>query len=85
MRAHEDGPATARLVQQKRVEGPLADRIEAAGRLIQDHQFGIAHEGLHEGDLLAHALRIPLQRTVNLHVEALDKVIEENRLQPLHP
>lgn len=44
----------------------LADRIEPAGRLVEDQQFGPGHEGGAEADLLAVALGLVSGRLVEV-------------------
>src|SRR5262245_52130928 len=84
VRAHEGGQAVLGLVQQKLVEGALAQRIQSTRRLIQNRQLRRTHERLDDSDHLAHPFGKALELPVERHLEALEQRGEEDRLQAGH-
>src|SRR5581483_6418122 len=62
-------PAPANGIDQL-PELPPRQRIDARGRLIEDEEIGIMHQGAAETDLLLHAARELAARTVAERVKA---------------
>jgi hypothetical protein len=62
----KDRPARRLERVEDVIEGPLHQRVETFGRFVEDGQFRIVLERLHDADLLAHAARVvadpPAQR-----------------------
>ena len=78
MRTHEDGLATRLFLQQELVECALQKRVEARSWLVEDQHIGIAHEGQHDADLLAHAFGVAFQLSFQLDIEARYKVVQQH-------
>ena len=60
----------------------LQERVEAAGRLVEDEQLRLVHEGLHDADLLPVALGQPLDLPTEVEVEASAQPVDP---RPWHP
>jgi len=57
VRVEQDGnPAPAQLLQQP-ADDPPSDRVEGAGRLVEQQQLRAADQGLGDSQPLLHALR----------------------------
>ena len=80
-------PSRLQLVEEI-VEGPLHERVEALGRLVEDGQLGIVLECLDDADLLAHAARVvahrPSQRG-RRHLQALGDGSPPDGRTPIEP
>ena len=74
VRGEEDGAAAPALVGDELVERLLHQRVEAAGRLVQDEQLGVVERRLHEADLLPVAARQLAERTVEVGRETLGQL-----------
>ena len=58
------------------VELMLIQRVEAAGRLVEDQQARLVHEGLHQPDLLLVAARILAEAPAGVEFEAVDQGLQ---------
>ena len=71
MRVQEHArPLSAQIADDVAHQQP-ADRIEARGRLVEEHEQRAIHEGLREPGALEHALAVLAQRTVR-RIEQVD-------------
>src|SRR5438552_2586441 len=68
-------PVIARLPDH-RVELLLVQRVEAAGRLVQNENSWPVHEGLDEHDLALVARRVLAELAARVEVEAIDELLE---------
>ena len=75
VRRQEDGATLPGELAQQPLELVLHKWIEPARRFIEDDQVGPMHEGLHETDLLAVALRQLMDRPIELDLEPLDEQV----------
>ena len=78
--ARRGRPSARRRPSRARARGTRpGERVEAAGRLVEDEQLGPVHERLHDPDLLAVPLRELADRAVEDAVEALAELVAERR------
>ena len=68
-------PVIARLPDH-RVELLLVQRVEAAGRLVQNENSWPVHEGLDEHDLALVARRVLAELAARVEVKAIDELLE---------
>jgi hypothetical protein len=61
VRGHDHGLSSPLQVDDQVLHLPGADRVEAAGRLVEEHEFGVVDQRLGHADPSRHALRILLQ------------------------
>src|ERR1017187_2892377 len=58
MRIEKDGDALLLQLEQGDADVAPANRVDAVGRLVQENDFGIVHEGLSDADTLFHAFGV---------------------------
>ena len=68
---HDDAGAALEQPAERRVHQPLGGRVEARGRLVQDHQVGVAQEDARAGQ----HLRLPGREP--------DAAVAQQRVQPV--
>lgn len=66
----EDGPARRTRLVHHGVELALYERVEARGRLVEDHELGAVHERLDETELAFIACREVAGAATEVEVEA---------------
>ena len=71
VRGEEDRAAALALLGDQRQELLLHQRVEPAGRLVEDQQLGRVEAGQDQTDLLAVAARELAERTIEVGAEAL--------------
>jgi len=75
MRGEEDGAAALTLLAHQGEELLLHQRIEAAGRLVEDEQLRRVEEGADQADLLAVTTRELAERAVEVGAEAARQLL----------
>src|ERR1700694_462140 len=65
---------------------PLVERVETAGRLVEDEQPGVVHEGQYEPELLLVTARVLAEPPPQGRAEARSEVSDTSRVdRPAHP
>src|ERR1700674_3017266 len=76
VRGEEHGGSLGACLGHHAVELLLVQRVEAAGRLVEDEHARLVHEGLDDHDLALVAGRVLAKLTARVEVEALDQLLE---------
>jgi hypothetical protein len=76
VRGHEDGRTVGGRLTHHRQELLLQQRVQAAGRLVEDQQFGRVQERLDHADLLLVALRQAADRLAQVEPEPLRERVD---------
>ncbi len=74
VRGEEDGASLGAHLGDHAIEFLLVERVQSAGRFVQDEQAWLMHEGLHQPHLLFVAVRIFAEAFAGIQAQALHQL-----------
>jgi hypothetical protein len=82
VRRHEHGRAASLGCLDQAHELLLQERVEAGGRLVEDQQLGLVHEGLDDADLLPVAPGQTLDLPIKIEAEPVGQLVDPRGRDP---
>ena len=82
VRGKENGATLVARLRHHRFEDLLVERIEAAGRLVEDQHARAVHEGLDQHHLALVSGRVLAELAAQVEVETLDELLEIGAVDP---